>query len=407
MRNSKLFARALAGIMAGTAAVSLCGCSDNGYIMTVDGMDIRNGIYIYYQQDAYAVACDKLNEIYNADDSENSVDIDDLDFFAQTIENKSSSDWVKNETLRLVRQFVAIQRICAQRGITLNEDDNKEISNVIKEMWDTDNYIYQMLYGINNLGEYYESYGISRESMTILYQVNSLKSKLFMSIYDKDGERAVPESDFIDHVNKGYASSRIIKIPYNDEYGKATTDTKRIDDLKALAQSYADMLNDGKSFVDVLYKYELAAAQEKAKAEATDKYKKDPDDEMTLEEFVQKAVDEVKVEKAEDEEAYTILSRDAGTYSYDENLVEYILGATDFNVAVTFPSEDDKCVYVVVVTDIKKNEHFLEEKREAILTEMKGDDFEGYLDLYSQNYEIEKNAYLVDSKYSPEKLFSK
>ena len=35
----------------------------------------------------------------------------------------------------------------------------------------------------------------------------------------------------------------------------------------------------------------------------------------------------------------------------------------------------------------------------------KGDEFEGYLDLYSQNYSVEKNSYLVDTKYSPEKLF--
>ncbi|MCH5196154.1 MAG: hypothetical protein J1F28_05540 [Oscillospiraceae bacterium] len=405
MKNG--FKKILSGILAGALAVSLCGCADNGYIMTVDGMDIRNGIYIYYQQDAYATANDKLNEIFNSGDSENSADTTSLDFFAQTIENKSSSDWVKNETLRLVRQYVAIQRICAERNITLDDEDINEVNEVIREMWDEDNYIYQIYYGINNLGEYYESFGISRESMTMLYEVNSLKSKLFMSIYGKDGEQAVSEDDFIDHINKTYASAQIISIPYNDEYGKATTDATRIEDLKVRAQGYADMLNEGKSFADVLYECELAIQKEIAGAKATDEYNENPDDDLTLEEYVKKAVDSVTVDKISEEDADTLFRRDAdkNSYSYDENLVDYILNADTYDVAVIYPSEDKKCVYVVVVTDITKNTHWQDKNRESVLTEIKGDDFEGFLDIYSQNYKVEMNSYLVDSKYSPEKLF--
>lgn len=396
----------LSGILAGVLAVSLCGCSDNGYIMTVDGMDIRNGVYIYYQQDAYAAACDKLNDIYNSD-PENSVDTSELDFFTQTIENKSSSDWVKNETLRLVRQFVAVQRICAENNITLTEEDNEEIANVIKEMWDTDNYIYQLYYGINNLGEYYEGYGISRESMTLLYQVNKLKSKLFMSIYDKDGDKAVAESDFIKYIEDSFASAQILEIPYNDKYGKATTDTARIEERKEFAQYFANLLNDGKSFVDVKYELDLAIKEEIAKANATDEYNEEPVEDMTLEDYVQEALDAISVEKIEEEDSYSIFRRDQDidAYRYDENLVDYILKAEASDLALIYPSEDDKCVYVVVVTDITKNTHWQEENREAILAEIKGDEFEGYLDIYSQNYDIEKNSYLVDTKYSPEKLF--
>ncbi|MCH5203794.1 MAG: hypothetical protein J1F03_03545 [Oscillospiraceae bacterium] len=401
------FKKMISVILAGVLAVSLCGCTDNGYIMTVDGMDIRNGVYIYYQQDAYAVACDKLNEIYGENDSSSSdsSSSSSLDFFAQTIENKSSSEWVKDETLRLVRQFVAIQRICEEKNITLTNEDKNEISDVIKEMWDTDNYIYQIYYGINNLGEYYENKGISRETMKMLYEVNSLKSKLFMSFYGKDGEKAVAESEFLEHVKNNYASAQLIQIPYNDEYGNATTDAERIDTLKARAQSYVDMLREGKSFVDVKYEAELAAKQEIAKAKAADEYNKDPVEGKTLEEYVKEATDSVSVDKINAEDADSIFKKGAESYDIDENLMEYILTADLFDIPVTFASEEDHCVYVVVATDITKNTNLLDKNRESILTEIKGDEFEGYLDIYSQNYSIEKNSYLVDTKYSPEKLF--
>ena len=140
----------LSGVLAGAIAISLCGCADNGYIMTVDGTDIRNGIYLYYQQLAYENACDKLNEIYgessssssgssSSSSSASSSSSSSMDFFTQSIENKSSSEWVKNETLRLVRQYIAIQRLAAEKGFELTEEDNKEINDVIKEMWETEN----------------------------------------------------------------------------------------------------------------------------------------------------------------------------------------------------------------------------------------------------------------------------
>lgn len=410
----------LSGVLAGIIAMSLCGCADNGYIMKVDGMDIRNGIYIYYQQNAYSTACDKLNEIYGSSSSSSSgssssssssstsspaqSSSSSMDFFTQSIENKSSSDWVKQETLRLVRQFVAVQRIAAEKNLTLTNEDNQEISDVLKEMWDTENYIYQLYYGFNTLGEYYESKGISRETMKMLYEVNSLKSKVFMSMYDKDGEKAIPDEEFFAQVKKSYASARILKIAYNDEHGKATTDSTRIDKLKALAQSYADKLNDKKSFVDVKYECELAAKQEIAKADAEEAYKKEPVEGKTLEEYVKEEVDKVSVEKIKEEDADTVFEKE-GSYSYDEAVFKYITNAEVFDKAVTMPSEEDKCVYVILCTDITKNTHWQEENRENVLVEIKGDEFEGYLDIYSQNYSVEKNSYLVDTKYSPEKLF--
>lgn len=412
----KMTKKILAGVLAGVLALSLCGCADNGYIMKVDGMDIRNGVYLYYQQDAYATANDKLNEIYNASSSSGSssssssssssaASSSSMDFFTQSIENKSSSDWVKNETLRLIKQFVGVQRMAAEKGVTLDDDDRNEINDVIKEMWDTENYLYQIYYGFNTLGEYYEQRGISRDTMKLLYEVNSLKSKLFMQMYGKDGEKAVADKDIVDYIKETYASAQIISIPYNDKNGNVSTDTDRIDELKAKAQSYADELNGGKSFVDVQYECELYFKKEMAEANATDEYNKSPVEGKTLEEYVKEKVDEVEVEKLEDEDTYSVFQKENDSSSIDESLLSYITTSTVYDKAVTFPSTDDACVYVVVLKDISKNTHWQEDNNEAVLSEMKGEEFDSYLDTYAQNYSIEKNAYLVDTKYSPEKLF--
>ena len=80
----KKFAAVLA---AAAIAVTMSGCSDNGYIMTVEGMKIRNGVYLSMQQTSFSNAQSKLDEAdSDSDDSDSSDTSLDTDDFSKMIE---------------------------------------------------------------------------------------------------------------------------------------------------------------------------------------------------------------------------------------------------------------------------------------------------------------------------------
>ena len=87
------FKKIAAGVLAVGLTMSLCGCGDNGYLMTVDGVSIRNGVYLTFQQTAFSSANTKYNEENSTSDSSSSTE--SVDIFEQTVEGKSVPEWIK------------------------------------------------------------------------------------------------------------------------------------------------------------------------------------------------------------------------------------------------------------------------------------------------------------------------
>ena len=131
------FKRIAAGALTLALTVSLCGCGDNGYLMTVDGMSIRNGVYLSFQQTAYNEAYNKIQEQNGTSDSSSSTS--EIDVLAENVENKSASEWIKEQTIKEVRKFVAVQKLCNEYGITLTEDEIKEMNDDLQSTWDEEN----------------------------------------------------------------------------------------------------------------------------------------------------------------------------------------------------------------------------------------------------------------------------
>ena len=138
-----------AAVLAVVLAASLCGC-DKGYIMTVDGVDIRNGVYLSFMKTAYTMAEDELKN-QNSDTSDDTPASDTSEsstpITKEEIDGKSGSQWIKDETMKAIRRFVAIQRKCAELDITLTEEELKDINTDLTETWDNENQYVMYLYG--------------------------------------------------------------------------------------------------------------------------------------------------------------------------------------------------------------------------------------------------------------------
>lgn len=400
--------KAAAAVLAVVLAASLCGC-DRGYIMTVDGVDIRNGVYLSFMRTAYSMAGEELkkqNSETSGDDTpadETSGDTSEasVPITKEEIDGKSGSQWIKDETMKAVRRFVAIQRKCAELDITLTEDELKEINSNLTETWDNENQYMQYIYGYKTMGEYYESQGIGQESMREILKVNELHDKLFMYFYGKGGDLEVKESEINDYLKENYATVKLQSFSYTDASGKKLEKDEEKKAVKDNAQKYADRINKGEKPVDVFYDYNLTRAEEAAKAKAETDYKEDNEEKLTKDEWIKKQVEAADVKKAESEEELDkVISKKSS--SLDEKTTEYIFNAPSDGKATVFEAENS--VYLIIKEDITKKSKWKEDNNQNILNEIKGDDFQNMIDLFGQNYEVVADESLVNKKYGPERL---
>lgn len=400
--------RAAAAVLAVILAASLCGC-DRGSLMTVDGMEIRNGVYISLMQSVYSNAGEELKEQQETSDTTSDTSASEtsdteskesVPITEETIDGKSGSQWIKDETLKAVRRFVAVQRKCDELDIALSDTEINELNSKANELWDNANDYLKYVYGFETLGEYYESQGIAKESYKEIQRVSKLQNKLFMYYYDKGGDLEVKESEINDYLKENYASVKLLEVPYtsSDDDEKIEANKKA---MKEKAQGLADSLNKGDSPVDVFYNYNLEKAEESAKTKAEVEYKEDNEDKLTKEEWIKKQVEAAGVKKAESaDDLDQVISKDSSSLS--KELTEYIFNAKSDGKATLF--EATKGVYVVVKEDITQKSKWKKDHNQDILTLIKGDDFQSMLDLFGQNYEVVADESLVNKKYGPERL---
>lgn len=402
-----LMKRIAAAALAVVLAASLCGC-DRGYLMTVDGKDIRNGVYLQLLQSAYSMAEDAY-EKQIADSSDTSQAGGDsgesgsesVPITEREIEGKNGSQWIKDETLKAVRRFVAIQRKCDELGITLTEEEENEISVDVNKTWENENQYVKYLYGYETMGDYYESRGIAQESFKEISRVNELQNKLFLHFYQKGGELEVTESEIDSYLKETYCAVKYISFSYTDASGKALESDADKKAVKDKAQGYADRLNNGESPVDVFYEYNLSRVEESVKASAETEYKEDNADKLTKDEWIKKQIESANITKADTpDDLDRFITKDSTNFDSDTNDLIF-KAAADGKANVI---ETEKAVYLIIKEDVTEKTTWKGENNVAFLTALKSDEFREMIDIFGQNYEVKLDDYLVNKKYAPEKL---
>lgn len=394
------FKKILAAGAAIVCAAALTGCSDNGYIMNVEGIDIRNGIYLSGVMSAYGDAYEKVSEAREEQGLTSEVE----DLFKESIDGKPVSDWVKEEALNQVKRSVAIQNLCEENGIALSDEEANEINAEINQMWTEESFYAQYLYGTDTMGEYYDGVGIGKDSLRESFTVSNLYQKLFMHYYGEGGLTPVSDADLNTYLKENYASAFVLELKYTDYQGILLTDDDEIDAVKLLAQSYADRINGGESIADIKYEYDLKTAQDEARTDAEDDYPdlSEAEKPATLEEYVQQMVDAATAEKAEsDSELFTHIKKESSSFSTE--ITDFIWGAEANGKAGLFETTNNS-ICVIIRNDITTESEWKEENNYDLLSEIKSDEFEDTLKAVYEGYTVNAKENLINGKYSPEKI---
>lgn len=400
--NFKRYAALAAAVV---CAVSLTGCSDNGYMGTVDGMEIRNGIYLSQMMTAHSSAS---STVYDArEEAGDTSEIEDL--FAETIDGISAEEWIKNEAVELVKHYVAVEKLFDSKGLSISDEERSEITENVNDNWDSESINYygfslsvQTMYGYPTLGEYYESIGIGKDSMKEM-ELNALKEdKLFLDYFTNDEEAKVSEEEINTYLSENYANVKYIEVPFKDYAGislDAEKDAEEIAALKARAQSYVDRFNAGESIIDIAYEQDLINAQNDAMVDAETALEADdaeqPED---FDAYMEEAKNSATAKKVETvEELETIISKESSSLS--DELTEFIWKTEADGKA--YYLEGEKSAYLVIRDDITTKTEWKENNKVYILEQVTGDEFDEYLKSIYADYKVDFDSYLLDSKYSP------
>lgn len=381
----KAIKKGAAALVCGALICSAASCGNTtGTALTVDGRDVRAGIYIFYQMQALSEAATKLNE--EQPDLDQSAE--GFDLLAQTVEGVTVRDWIKNRTYALCREFVAVEKKFDEYGLSLTAEETSQINSQANSMWTEENLYAQYFYGVSIIGEYYEKYGIGKESYRDTYTLSIKKDKIFDYLYGEGGSLAVPVSELDAAIAENYA---LVKYFAADE-------------LADSAQSYVDALNGGTAFAEVKKshdeKVEIAEIEEEmaqAQAEGI--------------EYDGTLPEEVSIEPSEESALQTVISKDSASPSAEFVAEVFAMNAGENKVVTVSSTSTDsdgqetttEKSYVVSKLDITADSSVMEQYRNSELYEMKGSELDQSISDAASALTVTENAAAI-AKYKIENV---
>lgn len=391
----KNFTKLLAVILCLVVALSTAACSLRpqwSYKEQGSDDELPIGIYIYALYNAYnkAGSYARETESYNSETGLYNGEKSFLNVKITDDEGKTAvaSQWIKEEAENTVKTLIAINKEYDRVGATIDE---AKLKSQIKGQWNGDFYkndpTYKQYYEMGYITAdqlVLEEYGISYASYEY-YNLTAYKEEaIFDKLYTTEGgEKAVADEDLKKFFTENYTSYTYFNtnLYTNETVEGSESETGALTTQKPMSEEeikknqkkfegYANDLKGGKSIDDVVkaYKADFKLAED-AIASST---KVELTKEISAGDDIKKALESLK-----EGEATTL-----------------VVG-----------EDTQKSLYLIYKSAIEKeveNNFSDKAKKDAIIVNMKGDEFKNYIENLTKNTKIEKSKFV--DKYDP-KMF--
>lgn len=372
----KAIKKITAALLAVLMIVSISGCSSKPeWSYKTGDNEMQIGVYIYALYTAYNQAAQYASsaEGYNAESSFLNLTITD-----DKGETAVAKDWIVDTAKKLTKNILTIEEEFKKRGLTIPSADETTAKETAKNDWDLGPY-YEMYLSYGMMPTPYkdilEPYGVSYESFErASYLASTRQTILFEEIYINDEETAVSKEDLTKFFTDNYTSYSYLNVRLADsstDDSGSTTYTAMSDEdiaeIEATLQGYADNINNGTgTFAQQMTAYTALKELESDPSTSTVENL----DESSLNEDVIKAIKDM----------------DEGTASLikigeAENAYFYL-------------------VYKAPIADSVAD--YIDDEAESfnILSAMKSEEFQDYLDGLTEGLDIQENTGVVNS-YKP------
>lgn len=437
----KLKQTAAAALALAVAAGSMSGCSSTDYAMTANGEKVNAGVYINF------IMNEMTTQMYTLYYGGEITDMSQC--FDKQIDGKDFAAYVKDAALENTKEFAAIKAKFDELGLELSEDDAAEIKDSVSSAWE-------------NSGEFYESEGVSKESLTQAYELSYKRQAIFDYYYAEGGIEEVKTDEIQTFVNDNYIRYKSITVAKSTNEDEEAAETENAE-LKELINGYlaeAEKL-DFEGFDAIIDEYD--AYKEAQSAEDTEDVTDDEGSAVTELDSSSSESDEAAADSgdesadavdsegsddsaaddssaadesaAEDDsaaDADTELDSDADGESDEEEEDPYenetVLNYTDatdsesdsysesyaemlekfkneeFGKAAIY--DDENYFYLYITADIADRTDYVEDNRDTLLNEIKGEEFDELIDGWVEEMKIVLNDKAI-KRYTVKEVYDR
>lgn len=413
-----------AGLTAFSVAATMAACSapaigsGTSEAVTIDGYEVKSGVFIFYTLTAYYEARD----IVAGDNATTAPTLEEVK--EAHIDNLESSEWIQNKATEYCSDFVAVEKEFEKIGGELTDEEideaNQQVDSVIVSDLYTDN-------------------GISADSARDIFLNEYKREHIFDYYYGFEGEKGFSEDELKDYFDDNFARVKLVTLSYLDASGEELDEAgkKKIRDM---ADDYAEEINSKSGTMDKLYAMNdviddyndyVSEEQEKLAEEQAAATSTEPAEVVTTtttttttttetetttttttnpyenERIMMKNTTTTASEDSEEAESTTTTTESAAQKSANK-LNDYVFGELDeYDTAVVLDDEENDCIYVLIRADLRERmteDDLWSEDYITSLQSMKfSDEFVDYIKELASTYTAERNKSAY-RRYAPFKL---
>ena len=225
-------------LLAAAMLVTMTACGSVGkWIMKTDDLEVPVGVYTMYESVYYQYA-----KYYVSDSSKSPLKQDIKKDENTTV---TGAQWIQENATDTVRKMVAVARECARLNLTLTDNDQKAIKENVESAWDSNSATY-------------EKVGVSKASLTFIYENNTYNEKLFNYLYGEKGTDPVTDADVKAYFEKTYTDLDYFTVSLLDSNSKKLSDEEKAK-IKTELDALAGEINSGaKTFEQAVTAYNKA-----------------------------------------------------------------------------------------------------------------------------------------------------
>lgn len=360
----------LALALCGTLCLGLAGCGKDQTVVSAGDYKASAAVYVLNQMNA-------LSEVTTQEGYDSTLD----PIWDNQIDGQSMEDWVNNRALDLTKEYVAVNKLFEDKGLSLSEEEQTNITDSMENSFP----LYE---------ELYTQIGVADSSYEDYMVFNARYQELFLDRYQEGGEAAVSEEDLRSYYCDNFDEVKVLSFSYteptetdgsdttsSDTSTDTSTDTQEEDTtspeaVQANAQSYLDRIQNGENVDDVIYAYRQSTASDPSSVTRSE------------------SVDNITV----------IPAGGDNTTTYSDDVINQMVEIAPGDSDLIQDSENSR-YYVVYKMDQDSNTEYYDANRDNILYEMKNEEFEQYLIDYADNEMGATVNGMIQGRYSCKKVY--
>ncbi len=320
-------------------ALSLAGCADTSWVISANGTVVSSGVYTYYQTQGYVDAVYQLAETNQAY----------YEYYTQgySLLNESLedgtlvSDYADQFAMDMSRQYIVVDTLFNELGLTLSEEDLSTAEKQAKNIWrSSENYL--------------TAIGVTLEDLKAINESTIKEARVFDAYYEIGGVKGTTDEDINAYIDDEYARVKIIEFNFSESADDAI-DSELKNNMLAIANLFLERANAGEDFNKL------------------------------IEEFLS---DEAIESEKDNPYPYEYIMTPDGT-DPSPKFIKYLFSTCkvgEFKII-----QDDISFYLVQRLNMLEREDIMEEARRMIISELYDKDYTALINNTLKGYTIETN----------------